>query len=318
MVGEADCVFVSRYLDRFMDRQGRDGAALESVAVHVRSCAGCYDRLGRFFRTIELPASAFLRETIDELCGTMYQLAVGVIRERKDPDVNTDNMVSVYTRGGTGAAAADGRDMLDDAEDFTGAPAVGDVAFDEVRDVIARAEMSREKKLDLARMICEQILRFETRHVAVASNLLGVVHLWQGRSEDAERAFLRTLAAPAKTPEERVFKAFAHCNLGYLSRAKGDLRAATMSARRSIAVSEEIGEDPFFGLFALIYFQNLEGDATAAEARETAARLFALKDGETRFSDALKLENNREVAAVHRASFLGRERPDLLPPAPAA
>ena len=315
MVGDADCSFVSRYLDGFLEKSGRDPLALEQVATHVRSCGACYDRLSGFFKTIELPPSTFLRETIDELCGAMYQLAVGVIRERKDPEVNTDNMVSVYTRGSAKNAAADGLGMVDDAEDFVGTKGVGDVAFSEVRELIARAEMPREKKLDMARLLCDQILRFETRHAAVASNLLGVIHIWQGRPSDAEAAFLRTLAADAPHAEDRVFKAFAHCNLGYLSREKGDLRGAVQSARRSVAIAEEIGEDAFYGLFALVYFLVLEGPAAEAKAREAFEKLSGLERGLERFAEAVRFENNRAIAEVLRASFVGREHPASLPAA---
>jgi hypothetical protein len=316
MSGEGECDSVRRWLDGFLASEARDAAALEATAAHVRECASCYDRMTHFFRTIELPPSTYLRETIDELCLAVHQLAIGVIRERTDPEVNTDNMVSVYTRGSAKKAAADGRAMTDDAEDYVGQEKVGDVAFEAVRDLIARAEMSREKKLDLARLLCEQILRFDTRHVGRAANLLGVIHLWQERRDDAERAFLRTLAAPSKSGDDRVFKAFAHCNLGYVSALKGDLKSATLSARRSVAISEEMGEDAFFGLFALVYFQVLQGPAAEAGARDTLAKLLALKDGARRTSDALRLENNREVAATFRASFVGRERPDLVPPPP--
>jgi hypothetical protein len=315
MPGDADCDLVTRYLDRFLAADARDASALESVASHVRACASCYDRLSHFFRTIELPPSTFLRETIDEMCAAIYQLAKGVIRERVDPEVNTDNIVSVSTRGSAKKAAAEGRGLVDEAEDFVGEAKVGDVAFETVRELIDRAEMSREKKLDLARLLCEQILRFDTRHVALASNLLGVIHLWQDRRDDAERAFLRTLAAPAKTVEERDFKAFAHCNLGYVSLMKGDLKSATLSARRSVAVSEEIGGDAFFGLFALLYFQVREGSAAEVAARETLQKLMRLEHGARRTAEALRFENNREIAAALRASFVGRERADLFPAA---
>jgi tetratricopeptide (TPR) repeat protein len=314
MVGDADCSFVSQYLDRFLQKSGRDDLALEQVAGHVRTCSACYDRLSGFFKTIELPPSTFLRETIDELCGAMYQLAVGVIRERRDPEVNTDNMVSVYTRGSARNAAQDGLGMVDDAEDYVGEKGVGDVAFKDVRELIARAEMPREKKLDMARLLCEQILRFETRHTAVASNLLGVIHLWQGRRDEAEAAFLRTLAVRAGDAEDRVFKAFAHCNLGYLSREKGDLVAAVQSARRSVAIAEEIDEDSFYGLFALIYFLILQGPTAEAAARDAVAKLEAVERGRERFAEALRFENNREIAAVLRTSFIGREHAALLPP----
>lgn len=316
MSEDGDCGAVTRYLDRFLNRESLEADLHESVAAHVRACAGCYDRLAHFFRTIELPPSTYLRETIDELCGAIYQLAVGVIRERVDPEVDTANIVSVFTRGSAREAAADGRGMIDDAEDFVGEARVGDVAFSSVRDLLARAEMPREKKLDLARLLCEQILRFETRHAATAANLLGVIHLFQGRRDDAERAFLRTLATPAKAPEDRVFKAFAHCNLGYLSQLKGDLKAAVLSARRSVAVSEEIGEDPFFGLFALLYFHVLEGASSESAARETLGRLLKAKDGGRRTAEALRAPNNREVRAALRASFVGREHPELAPDGP--
>jgi tetratricopeptide (TPR) repeat protein len=312
MTGEAGCDDVARYLDRFAKATARAAPSLEAVAEHVRSCGGCYERMSRFFRTMELPPATFLKETLDELCGAMYQLAVGVLRERVDPEVSTENVVSVYTKGSAKDAAADGRDMLNDAEDFAGEPTVGDVALDDVRGLLDRAEMSKEKKLDMARLLCEQIVRFDSRHTAVACNLLGVIHHWQGRHDEAERAYLRTLAAPVRETSDRSFKAFAHCNLAYVSGERGDFKAAAASARRSIAVAQEIDENPFFGEFALVYFLVKIGPSGETEARETLRALLARPDGAKRFVDALRMENNRGVAATLRESFVGREHPELV------
>ncbi|HYC76960.1 MAG TPA: tetratricopeptide repeat protein [Planctomycetota bacterium] len=314
MTDGLNCGLVDRYLDRFLNKEGRDAASLEAVSAHVGACPACYERMARFFRTIDLPESTFLRETIDELCAAMYELAQGVLRERKDPDVNTDNMVSTFSKESVSRAADDSRGMLDDAEDFVGEAGVGDVRFEDVRSLIERAETSREKKLDLARVLCEGVLRFETRHLAAASNLLGVIHLWQNRPDDAEQSFLRTLAAPARDQDDRVFKAFAHCNLAYLSHQKGDLQGAVRSARRSVAVSEEIGEAPYFGLFAMLYFNVLRRDEGEAAAREALAKMLTLPDGAKWLGDALRLENNRTIADALRASFVGAEHAALLPP----
>jgi tetratricopeptide (TPR) repeat protein len=308
------CDYVMRYLEGFLDEGARRGFDLEKVSEHVRQCTACYDRLSGFFRAIDLEPSGYLKETLDELCLAMYRLAGSVLRERRDPEDNTENVVAVTgsAEGSTREHVEHGQEMVADVEDFVGSGEVSGHDLSDVRRLLDSAERSEERKVDLAIVLCQETSRFQSRHRASALNLLGVLRLWRSRLKEAEAAFLQALAEPDYDQDSRVARASAHCNLGYAQQLGGDLEKAVKSARRSQALCEELGIDPFHALFARFYFDLLRADAGLADARDALARLLDLEDGERRLARTLVLENNKPILEAFRKSPFAAEHPRLL------
>jgi tetratricopeptide (TPR) repeat protein len=308
------CDYVKRYLDGFLDEGLRKGFDIEKVSEHVRLCSTCYDQLAKFFRTIELAPSSYLKETLDELCLAMYRLAGSVLRERKDPEDNTENVVAVA--GGRGGSSREhvehGHEMIADVEDYVGSGEVSGRNLGDVRRLLDTAEQSEARKVDLAIVLCEEIGRFPTRHRASAMNLLGVLRLWRNRLKEAEAAFLQALSEPDYDEDSRIARASALCNLGYAQQLNGDLEKASKSARRSQALCEELGIDPFHALFALLYFSLLRNGAGLADARDALGRILALNDGRRRIGETFALENNKPILDAFRGSPLFAEHPDLI------
>ena len=308
------CDYVKRYLDGFLDEVARKAFDVERVSEHVRVCSPCYDQLTGFFRTIELEPSSYLKETVDELCLAMYRLAGSILRERKDKDDNTENVVPVAgSEGGSSREhAKHGHEMIADVEDFTGSGEVSGHDLGDVRRLLESAQSNEERKVDLAIVLCAEIGRFPTRHRASALNLLGVLRLWRNRLKEAETAFLQALSEPDFDEDSRIARASALCNLGYAQQLNGNLEKAVKSARRSQALCEELGIDPFHALFARFYFELLRLDAGLADARDALASLLGLKDGPRRLAATLLLENNKPIRDAFRASPLSAEHPDLI------
>jgi tetratricopeptide (TPR) repeat protein len=308
------CDYVTRYLDGFLEEATRSTFDVEAVSEHIRLCSPCYDRLSRFFRTIELPESSYLKETIDELCVAMYRLAGAVLRERKDPEDNTENVVPVS--GGAAGTSRDhvehGHEMIADVEDYVGTDEVGGQNLGVVRKLFDQAERNEERKVDLAAVLCEEIARFPTRHRASALNLLGVLRLWRNRVAEAENAFVQALGEPDHDDDSRIARASALCNLGYAQQLRGDVEKAAKSERKSLALCEELGIDPFHALFGLFYFSLLRDEAGLADARDALGRLLVLEDGRGRLRDMLALENNRPILDAFRRSRLHADHPDLV------
>jgi len=308
------CGDVAAYLDAFLDHEARARFDVASLSEHAGGCASCATRLAGFFRVLEIPQSAYLRETLDELAIAMHGLALAVIRERVDPEANTDNMVPVAApEGASEDLARQGAEMVDDAEDWAGSSRVSGHDMAEFRDVIDDAARSRERKLDVAAKVCEAASRVATRHLPRVLNLLGAVRLWQSDVDAAEAAFLRTLACRDADEDGRRAQVFAHVNLAYVQRQRRRWDAADLSARRAVALAEELGEDPLFGLFAqLCIAVDRVAESGVGAVERVVARLIALPSGTARLRDALALENNKPVRDALRDAGIGASHPALF------
>lgn len=311
------CSDVRAYLDVFLDKGKRASFDVDAISAHASSCPECGQRLAAFFHVLELPESAFLRETLDELAIAMHGLALAVIRERHEPDANTDNLVPVDAPvGAAGDLARQGNEMVDDAEDWVGSTEVAGHDMGQFRDVLDSATATRERKLDVAARICESVSRLATRHLPRSLNLLGAVRLWKSDLDGAEEAFLRSLACRDPDEDGRRAQMFAHVNLGYVHRQRGQFDKAVAAARRAAILSEELGEDPLFGWFAQFCFEIERPDGTGLKAAEGVFRkLMALPDGYRRVCQALALENNRPVVESLKSTGFAAAHPDLIPPA---
>ena len=309
------CTDVRSYLDVFLDKGRRASFDVEAISEHASSCAECGQRLSAFFHVLDLPQSDFLRETLDELALAMHGLALAIIRERHEPDANTDNLVPVAApEGAAGDLARQGVEMVDDAEDWVGSSEVAGQDMGHFRDLLDSATATRERKLDVALRICESVTRVATRHLPRSLNLLGAIRLWKSDLDGAEEALLRTLACRDPDEDGRRAQAFAHVNLGYVYRQRGQFDKAVSAARRAAILAEEIGEDPLFGWFAQFCFEIERPDGSGlVTAERILENLVALPDGYRRIRSALALENNRPVVESLKSTGFAKAHPDLIP-----
>ena len=299
------CDTVGRYLDAFLDAGSKAGMDLEQISAHAGECMQCRERLTRFFHTVELPESTYLRETIDELALAVLNLARALIRDEPGSS-ETENVRITEAGGGTAAenlSASDG--LLGDAEDFTGSTRISGVDLEEVRSELMATADRRERRLELAMALFRRITTLACRYHDKAWNWLGVLHYQREEFAAAEAAFLKVLSDPSGAQHAR---AFAHCNLAYVFKHKGDLDRAVRSAERSILLSEEDGRDPYFGRFAALYMRLLRGAPNdAAKAALHAEALQQEGGGRTRLLQDLGLPSNKPVLEVVRQSGLAAQ-----------
>jgi tetratricopeptide (TPR) repeat protein len=305
----ASCGDVGRFLAGFADRRSRPPEDLEALSDHVASCPGCYLRLSEFFRTAPLPESSYLRETLDELAGSIYNLAKAIIRDRPPAGAedSAENVrITEEFPGGVVENARSGVEMIEDAEDYVGSTRVGSLDLEEVRAQLENAGTAPGMKIDLALALFQRITGLDSRYTQKAWNWIGVLHYQKEDWDRAEEAFQRALAVHGGAREVR---AFAHCNLAYVHKHRGDLDLAVRSARRSIVLAEEDDRDPYFGEVAEMYFRLLRGAAgDLEEAGRLLERILSRPGGRPRLVADLRAGPN---AAMRRALVASPLRPQV-------
>ncbi|MAG57018.1 MAG: hypothetical protein CMJ83_12050 [Planctomycetes bacterium] len=300
------CNAVSRYLERWLDEGARSQVDLDQIGQHATQCPLCYARLADFFRTIELPESSYLRETMDELALSVLNLARAIVRDRLSAaDDEDDNAVLAITDPGGGSAEENvesGHEMLDDAEDFSGSSVVGGLDLRDVRALLADAEKAKDMRIDLSLDLFRRVTELESRYEAEAWNWIGALHYRQERLDEAEAAFVKVLSLTTGIEEVR---AFAHCTLSYIFKHRGDLDRAIREARRSSVLAEEDGKDPYFGRFAELYLRLLRnGPDDATSAAEVFQAIVATDQGRDRFREDIRAAANAPVLAAFKQSEL--------------
>ena len=307
------CGYVKSYLDRFLDEGARSAMDLGRIGGHVGSCPSCYANLRHFFHTVELPESSYLRETIDELALALYNLAKAIIRDLPPtgPDDVTDNVIITEEGGGSVDENVQiGCEMIDDAEDYAGSSFVGEMDLEELRATLEDAEGSRVMRIDLALGIFARVTPLASRYLYEAWNWIGVLHSQKNELDQAEIAFTKVLRAPDGA---RNVRSWAHCNLSYIYKHRGDLDRAIKSARRSVVWAEEDEKDPYFGQVAGIYFHLLrgqEGDQAAAE--EILQAVLKAPEAALRLKEHLRLASLAPMRKVLEASPLRERYPELF------
>ena len=303
------CDYVSRYLERWLDEGERSQLDLDAVGAHATECPRCCTRLAHFFRSVDLPESSYLKETIDELAWSLLNLARAVMRDRPvSDDSDKETAVLAITREGGGSAGENveaGQEMIDDAEDYVGSATVGGMDLEEVRGLLEDAEQAHGLRVELALSLFQRVTELESRYEAEAWNWIGALEYRRERLDAAEAAFLKVLSLKEGLEEVR---SFAHCTLAYIFKHRGDLDRAVKSARRSVVLAEEDGKDPYFGRFAELYLRLLrasEGDAVATREILTALR----SSDWDRFGSDITAVANAPVLAVYRQSGLAEEFP---------
>jgi tetratricopeptide (TPR) repeat protein len=296
---------VSAYLERWLDEGERAKLDLNRVGDHAAQCARCYTRLSHFFRTVQLPESSYLRETIDELALSVLNLARAVIRDRP-PDVSEEEAaVLAITEEGGGSADENvnsGNEMIDDAEDYAGSSLVGGTDLESIRRLLGDATQAAGLRVDLALELFSRVTELDSRYAAQAWNWIGALRYRQERLDESEAACLKVLSLQEGLREVR---SFAHCTLAYIFKQRGDLKQAIKAARRSVVLAEEDGKDPYFGRFAEVYFRLLRDDPEdLAAARDALASIGKDKAGEQRFRDDLLARANAPVLEAFRRSPL--------------
>ncbi len=299
---DPDCELVAKWMSRFVASRGT--ATLAEISAHAEACVVCQEKLARFFHTAELPESSYLRETVDELALALLNLARALIRD--EPGTEETENVRITEEGGGSADEnrAAGVELIADAEDFSGTSRVGGVDLDLVRGELDATEERRARRTDLARSLFRRITGLDCRSRAKAWNWLGVLHYQREEFMDAEAAFLAALAEPHGARDAR---AFAHCNLAYVHKHRGDLDRAVKSADKALVLAEEDGRDPYFASFVGIYVRLLRrGDGDEERARSLLDQLLQAPGGRLRFLQDLGLPSNVPVKDVVSKSALGK------------
>ncbi len=308
MVPQDGCDYVSRYLERWLDEGERSKVDLDQVGSHASTCPLCYQRLSAFFRTIDLPESSYLKETIDELAFSFLNLARAIIRDRPAEGEGSESAVIAITREGGGSAKENveaGSEMIDDAEDYAGSARVGGMDLEELREQLEDAETGAGLRNDLALDLFHRVTGLDSRYEAEAWNWIGALRYGQERLDEAEAAFLKALSLSVGLHEVR---SFAHCTLAYIFKHRGDLDRAVQSARRSVVLAEEDGKDPYFGRFAELYLRLLRGaEEDGAQIREVVLALQGEDWG--RFQNDIRASANAPVLKAYRGSPFASEFP---------
>jgi len=304
------CQVVARYIERWLDEGERSRLDLDQIGSHASRCQECHAKLGQFFRTVDLPESSYLRETIDELALSMLNLARAVIRDRP-PDVSESEAAVLTITDPTGGSTQDnlasGHEMIEDAEDYTGSSLVGGTDLGEVRDLLSEAEGQDRRRVELALDLFRRVSAIECRYEAEAWNWIGALEYRRERLDEAEAAFLKLLSLQQGLEEVR---AYAHCTLAYIFKQRGDLERAVRSARRSVVLAEEDGKDTYFGQFAELYFRLLRGASDdPQEAEEIFQGITRTDAGRARFRADMLAAPNAPVLEVFRESPLALSFP---------
>jgi tetratricopeptide (TPR) repeat protein len=289
-------------MSRFEATSGK--SSLAEIASHAESCAGCQEKLARFFHAVELPESSFLRETVDELALALLNLARALIRDAPGTE-ETENVRITEEGGGTAAEnRLAGEELIADAEDFTGSRHVGEVDLEDLRAELAATEERRTRRTDLARALFRRITTLACRSRAKAWNWLGVLHYQREEFAEAEAAFL---AALADVDGARDARAFAHCNLAYVFKHRGNLDAAVKSADKALVLAEEDGRDPYFAAFAGVYLRLSRGaPADLERASGLLDEILRTPGGRLRYLQDLGLPSNAPVKNIVSKSSLGK------------
>lgn len=314
-MSEIGCSYVRSYLEAFLDKGSRRQFSLQAIGDHVASCAGCYEALSRFFRTVELPEPEYLRETIDELALALYNLAKAIIRDRpaSGPDDDTEGVCITEAGGGSEVENLEaGQEMIEDAEDYVGSSVVGGMDLEELRGFLQDAEMSRVMRIDLARSIFHRVVTMPSRYESRAWNWIGVLDCLKEDFDSAEGAFRKVLQAADGAPNVR---SHAQCGLSYVLKQRGDLDGAIRAAEKAVVLSQEDGDDPYFGRFAGLYFHLLRGRPGDPERAEALLQdiLAAEGEGAARLRRDLALASNAPVLETLRKSPFARRYPQVLP-----
>lgn len=309
------CQRVSAYVSRFLDEGPVGGGDMGDIGDHAARCPSCYARLSAFFKTVELPESRFLEESIDELAFSLYNLARALIRERKHDGEEDEQAVIQVTEEGGGTAAENlevGTEMLDEVEDFSGSTFVHGMNLGELRGLLQDAETAEQMREDLALQVFHRITEMRCRYVARAWNWIGALNYQRQRFDDAESALRRMLQIEE---DNRDARAYAHCTLSYIHKHRGELDEAIRSARRSSVLAQEDDRDPYFGRFAEFYFLLLRGkEGDTGKADRLLSELTATEDGRSRLKGDLLAGPNKPVLDAFQASDLA----DRLPVDPSA
>ena len=307
MVAHDGCDYVSRYLERWLDEGERSRIDLDQVGSHASACPLCYQRLSAFFRTIDLPESSYLKETIDELAFSLLNLARAIIRDGPEEGEDASAVIAITREGGGSAEenVESGSEMIEDAEDYAGSARVGGMDLAELRAQLADIEQGAGLRNDLALDLFHRVAELKSRYEAEAWNWIGALHYGAERLDEAEAAFLKALSRRDGIHEVR---SFAHCTLAYIFKHRGDLDRAVLSARRSVVLAEEDGKDPYFGRFAELYLRLLrDADEDGAQIREVALTLKAT-DWD-RFRGDIAAAANAPVLEAYLRSPLASEFP---------
>ena len=288
------CQFVESYLGRF--ESGTSDFEHDSVSDHVKLCSTCYDRMSSFFRVLEVPETGYLQETLDDLTLSIYNLAKALMRQEPPEDspskTNHDNVIFVTQPEDAQQYVAQGVEITEDVQDFTGKDEFRGESMDRVRNLI---ENSR-REIDLILSLLDRGIELAGRYSWDCHNLKGILLVSDDRLDDAAREFRAVIAAPKVDAYLRSVQVHAMNNLSFLCSQQGQSDDAIRWAQKSCAFAEEVDMDTFSSRFGLMFFhlrRQHEGDID--RAAEQIGIILQDANSRSAFERCLGLESNAEV-----------------------
>jgi tetratricopeptide (TPR) repeat protein len=259
-----DCARVQTYLETF-GRKGTEADDVDRISDHVKSCAACFRRVGDFFRLMTPPTTGYLKESIDDLTLSVYNLVKAILKKAPaDPgEEKHENLKFTQEPGDADQYVKDGAECIDDVEDYLGTDQVRGQSIETLR---ALMEQSHKQ---LAMDLLQKGVDLGGLYSWDCRNLQGVLHLYGGRLDDAERSFAQVVTAVHEDSYVRTVQAHSMINLAYVYQGKGRYDDAVKWGERSKALAEELNLSTFWSRFGLSYFYLLRdkpGDVERAGA----------------------------------------------------
>ncbi|MEZ6195268.1 MAG: tetratricopeptide repeat protein [Planctomycetota bacterium] len=242
----------------------------EKVSAMIGGCPSCVARVADYFKVLEVPESGYLDETLDDLTLALYNLVKALMKrdEAREPAAGDaerrhGNVLFVDEPGDADEHAQDGDEMIDDVQDYVGRDEVRGASMEGIRRLIEESQA----RFEAAEVLLRKAAELDGRFSLDCLNLLGILHLERGENAEAEATFREIIRRGGGDLEARKVQVHAMNNLSFLCVARTDVDEAINWARRSRALAEETGIDPFASRFGLMYFylrRNQAGDLERA------------------------------------------------------
>ncbi|HGY92954.1 MAG TPA: hypothetical protein ENK43_17460 [Planctomycetes bacterium] len=312
MTRDDSCRFVEDYLGRFAGRQ--DELDHEAISDHVKTCSSCYELMSAFFQNLDVPESGYIRETVDDLTLSLYNLAKALMRQpaAKEEDPDLENVLFVSNPDASpDHYKEEAVEITEDVEDFTGRDDFRGASMEGMRNLMARSR----REVDLLLSLLDRGIALEGQYSWDCRNLKAILLLTEERLEDAERELRAILALRGADVYLRSVQVHAMNNLSYVCSMKGDLGEALKWATRSRVLAEECNLDPVPCRFSRMFFLlKRDGPGDRDAAREEVRAILERDGGLEELQNCLALPSNKEIRELFVAKGLARDFPRILPP----
>ncbi len=248
-----------------------------------------------FFRLMEVPETEYLDETLNDLTHAVYNFVKSLMAQAPADEESAerhDNVRFVQQPGDSAEYVLEGKEMIDDVQNFAGSDQVRGASMEGIRDLIERSQ----EEFEFAISLLEKSANLGGEFSLDCLNLKGILYLERSGFDEAELAFNAVITAKRGDLYTRKVQAHAMGNLAYTCIAMKRLDEAIVWATRSKALAEETSLDHFGARFGLAYgylLRDFDGDLELA--RQEFEALSATPESRKVLAASLKLESNQEI-----------------------